>query len=64
VRHRIFEPFFTTKGVGSGTGLGLSITYSIVQKHGGTLSVDCPPAGGTTMTMSLPLVRPPDAAAE
>jgi two-component system, NtrC family, sensor kinase len=56
VRHRIFEPFFTTKGVGSGTGLGLSITYSIVQKHGGTLSVDCPPAGGTTMTMSLPLV--------
>ncbi|HTQ03493.1 MAG TPA: ATP-binding protein [Polyangiaceae bacterium] len=59
VRHRIFEPFFTTKGVGSGTGLGLSITYSIVQKHGGTLSVDCPPTGGTTMTMSLPLVTAP-----
>jgi two-component system NtrC family sensor kinase len=55
IRHRIFEPFFTTKGVGSGTGLGLSITYSIVEKHGGTLNVDCPPGGGTTMTMSLPL---------
>jgi two-component system NtrC family sensor kinase len=55
VRHRIFEPFFTTKGVGNGTGLGLSITYSIVEKHGGTLSVDCPPQGGTTMTISLPL---------
>ncbi len=56
VRHRIFEPFFSTKAVGSGTGLGLSITYSIIQKHGGTLSVDCPPEGGTTMTISLPLV--------
>jgi two-component system NtrC family sensor kinase len=52
---RIFEPFFTTKPVGAGTGLGLSITYSIVQKHGGTLSVDCPPAGGTTMTIDIPL---------
>jgi two-component system, NtrC family, sensor kinase len=55
IRHRIFEPFFTTKGVGSGTGLGLSITYSIVEKHGGTLNVECPPGGGTTMTISLPL---------
>jgi two-component system NtrC family sensor kinase len=55
---RIFEPFFTTKGVGKGTGLGLSITYSIVAKHGGTIRVDCPLEGGTTMTMSLPLVAP------
>jgi two-component system, NtrC family, sensor kinase len=58
LRHRIFEPFFTTKGVGKGTGLGLSITYSIVEKHGGTIRVDCPPEGGTTMTMTLPLVAP------
>jgi two-component system NtrC family sensor kinase len=57
VRSRIFEPFFTTKPVGAGTGLGLSITYSIVEKHGGTLSVDCPPSGGTTMTISLPSKR-------
>lgn len=57
LRHRIFEPFFTTKGVGSGTGLGLSITYSIVEKHGGRLSVDCPPSGGTRMTITLPLER-------
>jgi two-component system NtrC family sensor kinase len=55
VRHRIFEPFFTTKGVGSGTGLGLSITYAIVEKHQGTLNVDCPPGGGTIMTIDLPL---------
>jgi two-component system NtrC family sensor kinase len=55
VRARIFEPFFTTKPVGSGTGLGLSITYSIVEKHGGKLTVDCPPEGGTRMRMALPL---------
>jgi two-component system, NtrC family, sensor kinase len=52
---RIFEPFFTTKPVGAGTGLGLSITYSIVEKHGGKLEVECPPSGGTTMTIDLPL---------
>lgn len=58
IRSRIFEPFFTTKPVGQGTGLGLSITYSIVQKHGGTLSVDCPATGGTAMTISLPRAAP------
>lgn len=57
VRERIFEPFFTTKAVGQGTGLGLSITYSIVERHGGTLKVHCPEEGGTVMTVSLPTNR-------
>jgi two-component system NtrC family sensor kinase len=59
IRQRIFEPFFTTKPVGAGTGLGLSITYSIAQKHGGTLGVECPPEGGTCMKLTLPLQGPP-----
>ena len=53
---RIFEPFFTTKSPGQGTGLGLSISYDIItHKHGGLLSVSCPPEGGTVFTIRLPL---------
>jgi two-component system NtrC family sensor kinase len=58
IRQRIFEPFFTTKPVGKGTGLGLSITYSIAEEHGGTLSVETPPEGGTCMKLTLPLEGP------
>jgi len=56
IRARIFEPFFTTKAAGQGTGLGLSISHGIVERHGGTLSVECPPEGGTVFRIDLPLV--------
>ncbi|MBK7260226.1 MAG: PAS domain S-box protein [Ignavibacteriae bacterium] len=54
---RIFDPFFTTKPVGKGTGLGLWISATIIQKHGGNLTVDSVVGSGTTMTIALPLVR-------
>jgi two-component system sensor kinase FixL len=51
---RIFEPFFTTKPVGQGTGLGLSISFSLIQKHGGEMTVQSTVGQGTTFTIRLP----------
>jgi signal transduction histidine kinase len=48
----IFEPFYTTKD--AGTGLGLAVSYSIVESHQGTLSVDSVPGHGATFTVRLP----------
>ena len=60
---KIFDPFFTTKPIGQGTGLGLSVSYGIVNKHGGHIHVDSQPGQGTTMTISLPIKRVPEAIA-
>jgi signal transduction histidine kinase len=59
MRSRVFDPFFTTKPVGQGTGLGLSISHGIVERHGGQMSVECPPRGGTIFRINLPLVAVP-----
>ena len=56
--NRIFDPFFTTKDVGQGTGLGLSISYDIVvNKHGGSISVNNVEPSGTMFEIILPLKR-------
>jgi signal transduction histidine kinase len=49
---RIFEPFFTTKAE-LGTGLGLWVSRQIVEKHGGSITVESSSAG-TRFTISLP----------
>ena len=46
---KIFVPLFTTKQ--SGTGLGLASVKSIIESHGGTISVTSPP---TIFTITLP----------
>jgi PAS domain S-box-containing protein len=52
-REHLFEPFFTTKH--RGTGLGLATTRRILEDHGGTIDLDCPPGGGTVAIIRLPV---------
>jgi signal transduction histidine kinase len=39
---------------GGGTGLGLAIVAEVVAAHGGTVTIDERPGGGTKMTVALP----------
>ncbi|MGG6312601.1 two-component system sensor histidine kinase NtrB [Paenibacillus macerans] len=51
-REKLFEPFYTTKA--KGTGLGLALCLSIVERHGGKISVDSAEGQGTTFTVFFP----------
>jgi signal transduction histidine kinase len=53
ILEKVFVPFFTTKSRGS--GLGLPTARRLVEAHGGQIGIECPPSGGTTVTIRLPL---------
>lgn len=53
LREKVMQPFFTTKDPNRGTGLGLSVSNSIVESHGGSLSI-VEHAPHTTFLISLP----------
>jgi two-component system sensor histidine kinase HupT/HoxJ len=48
--------------VGKGTGLGLSISYSIMEQHGGQLSVENAAGGGAVFLMQMPSATATDSA--
>jgi signal transduction histidine kinase len=52
-RNRVFEPFFSTRK--DGVGLGLFLCKSFVEDHRGEISLDSGEAGGTKVTVRLPL---------
>jgi len=51
--HKVFESFFTTKP--EGLGMGLSISRSIIEAHGGRISILGNSAAGATFKFTLPL---------
>jgi two-component system NtrC family sensor kinase len=55
----VFEPFFSAKEKVSGIGMGLAIVHGIVQSHHGKVEVHSEPGAGTTISVLIPLFKPP-----
>ncbi|HPO09516.1 MAG TPA: ATP-binding protein [bacterium] len=52
IRATLFEAFVTTKP--GGLGLGLPVVHRIVREHGGKITVNDRPGGGTTFVLEFP----------
>ncbi|QDU86484.1 Sporulation kinase E [Planctomycetes bacterium Pla163] len=54
LRKRVLEPFYTSRA--EGTGLGLALTHTIVQLHGGSLSIKdaSSPLTGARFSLRIP----------
>ncbi|MFQ5667565.1 MAG: sensor histidine kinase [Candidatus Binatia bacterium] len=52
----VFDLFFTTKS--SGSGFGLAVAKKIVERHGGTITVESHSGRGSRFRIELPLRKP------
>ncbi len=62
----IFEPFYRgerTRGNTVGSGLGLAVARSLVELHGGRISVRNRPGGGALFSVELPVSAPTESEA-
>ena len=53
---RALEPFYSKRK--GGTGLGLAIVAQIVQRHGGTVTLDNAREGGAVVRVDVPMAAP------
>jgi two-component system NtrC family sensor kinase len=60
VRAHIWDPFWTTKDEGEGTGLGLAVVNSIIEDHGGTITLEDGAETGACFVIRLPIARDAD----
>ena len=59
VQAQIFEPFFSTKDDQHRTGLGLAVARGIIDRHGGTITVESNLGQGAEFRVQLPILIGP-----
>ncbi|MGH2713079.1 MAG: sensor histidine kinase, partial [Thermoleophilaceae bacterium] len=56
----VFDRFYRSAGARAvpGSGLGLAIVRQVAEGHGGEVSAEAAPGGGTRFRLALPALRP------
>jgi len=55
IRDKVFDPYFTTRK--NASGMGLATSYSVVRRHGGTISIGPGEGTGAIVTILLPAAK-------
>jgi len=53
-REHAFDPFYSGRQAGRGLGFGLPKCWQIVRQHGGTIAIESPEGGPTTVHLGWP----------